>query len=141
MTIKNPLKILCVIQRFSPAIGGSEQLAEKYADFLSKNHKVTVITTDAIELDSFWNESKKKDIEILSKPYDVKRFQILIPEKVPQTFTQFPFTISQPGPFCPDLWQYFENLQEKYDLIIGTSFPYDHLIPTISYAKRIHCIF
>jgi len=136
MSIKNPLKILCVIQRFSPAIGGSEQLAEKYVDYLSKNHKIDLITTEAIELDSFWNESKKKHISLPSKPYNIKRFPILTPAEIPQNFFQLQFPISQPGPFCPELWQYFENLQEKYDLIIGTSFPYDHLVPAIFYAKK-----
>lgn len=129
------LKILFLVQRFSPALGGSEQLAEKYVDYLSQKHEVDVVTTDAIELDAFWNDSKKQNVSLPSKPYSVQRFSITTPDKIPENYFSQHFPISQPGPFSIDLWKFLNHPQKKYDLIIGTSFPYDHLIPSVFYSK------
>lgn len=130
------MKILCVSQRFFPVIGGSEQLAQTYVNFLSKNHDVTVYTSDADDLNSFWNETGKKVQEIEKPNYKIKRYPILIPNKVPQNLYHFPFSISVPGPFCPQMWNDLLNMKEKFDLIIATSFPYDHIVPAFVASKK-----
>ena len=130
------MKILCISQRFYPVVGGSEQLAETYMSFLSKNHDVTVYTSDADELNSFWNENGKKVEYIEKQNYKIKRYPILIPSKVPENLYNFPFSTSVPGPFCPQMWEDLLNLKEKFDLIIATSFPYDHIVPAFVASKK-----
>ena len=130
------MKILCVSQRFFPTIGGAEQVVKNYLDFLSKNHEITVYTTNAYDLKSFWDEKGKKIMNPPSLNYEIKRYEILPPNKVPKEFHDFPFTISSPGPFSPDLWNDLLNLKDNFDLIIGTAFPYDHIIPAFIASKK-----
>ncbi len=132
------MKILCVSQRFYPVIGGSEQLAETYMSFLSKNHDVTVYTSNADDLNSFWNVNGKKAEEIDKQNYKIKRYPILVPSKVSANLYRFPFSTSVPGPFCPQMWEDLLNIKEKFDLIIATSFPYDHIVPAFVASKKYH---
>lgn len=136
MNMKNSLKILCITQRFFPAVGGAEKVVENYMDFLSKNHSVTVFTTNAYDLKSFWDSRGKTVMRTEGKNYAIKRFPILIPEKVNPTFYNIPFTISSPGPFSPELWNSLLNTSEKFDLVIATAFPYDHIIPALLASKK-----
>lgn len=130
------MKILCISQRFYPSVGGAEQVAKNYMDFLSENHEITVYTTNASDLNSFWNERAKKIVNPISLNYKIKRYEILPAQKIPKEFHVFPFTISSPGPFCPDLWKDLLNLKENFDLIIATTFPYDHIIPAFLASKK-----
>ena len=54
------MKILTVIQRYHPVIGGSENLAKSLMDYMAKNHDVTVYTTSADDIQSFWYTGSKK---------------------------------------------------------------------------------
>ena len=105
-------------------------------DFLSKNHEITVYTTNAYDLNSFWDGKGKKIVNPPSLDYEIKRYEIFPPHKIPKEFHYFPFTISSPGPFSPDLWKDLLNLEENFDLIIGTAFPYDHIIPAFLASKK-----
>ena len=68
------MKILCVIQRFYPAIGGAENLMKQYLDYLSLNHDVTVYTSNANHLSDFWNTTKKNTSINENKNYKIHRF-------------------------------------------------------------------
>ena len=48
----------------------------------------------------------------------------------------FPLLSNYPGPFMPDLWIELLSEKLKYDLIIVTAFPYDHVIPAFIAAKK-----
>lgn len=135
------MKILCVTQRFFPVVGGAEQIAEKLVDYLAKRHEVTVYTTNALELNSFWDEKAKTVISVPAKSYKIKRYEILTPSKVPKNFFKFPLSISSPGPFSPGLWDELLNLKEDFDLIIASSFPYDHIIPAFLASKKFQIPF
>lgn len=105
-------------------------------DYLSQKHKVVVFTSNAEKLDSFWNDSIKTIGNPTEKNYQVKRYSILQPSKVPTELYDLPFTIGSPGPFCPDMWHDLLNLEEKPDLIIATAFPYNHIIPAFLASKK-----
>ncbi len=106
-------------------------------DFLSQKHDVTVYTTNAIELNSFWDPSAKTTGNIQNfhdKNYKVKRYQILQPAAA--TDNSDPFSILSPGPFCPGMWNDLLNMKDNFDLIIATAFPYDHIIPALIASKK-----
>jgi len=130
------MKILCVIQRFFPVVGGAENTIEKLMDYLSQKHEVTVITTDAKSLDSFWEKNIKTVKNTSKKGYKIHRYKILTPNSVPENLFVYPLSISSPGPFCPEMWNDLLNSDEKFDLIITSSFPYDHVIPAFVAAKQ-----
>ena len=130
------MKILAVIQRFYPAIGGAENVMKRYLDYLSINHEIVVYTSDALDLSSFWSKKNSQDIDTKEKNYLVKRFKILTPNEIHPTELSFPYSISSLGPFCPEMWDSLLNLDNDFDLIIASSFPYDHMIPAFLAAKK-----
>lgn len=55
------MKILHVIQRYWPYAGGSERHFQEISERLVRaGHEVTVFTTDAFELERFWNPTKAR---------------------------------------------------------------------------------
>lgn len=129
------MKILCVTQRFNPAIGGAEQVAERFMDFLSTRHEVTVYTTNALELDAFWKSDGIKVKDETQKDYVVKRFDVVIPSKIGQNLHNSPFSYGMPGPFSPLMWNEILKTGNLYDLIIASGFPYNHVIPAYLVSK------
>jgi glycosyltransferase involved in cell wall biosynthesis len=130
------LKILCVSQRFFPAVGGAEKVAEYLMDYLSQRHEVEVYASNALKLDYFWDEKSEAVSNADGKNYKIKRYPILQPSKVPESLYEFPFSIGSPGPFCPEMWHDLLNLEKKPDLIIATAFPYNHIIPAVLASKK-----
>jgi glycosyltransferase involved in cell wall biosynthesis len=130
------MKILCVIQRFYPAIGGAENVMKQYLDYLSTNHEIVVYTSDALDLSSFWSKKNSQDIDTKEQNYLVKRFKILTPTEIHPSEFSFPYSISSLGPFCPEMWNSLFNLDDDFDLIVASSFPYDHIIPAFLAAKK-----
>lgn len=131
------MKILCVSQRFSPAMGGAELLAEKLMDFLSTIHEITVYTTDAIDLNDFWIPNSKKDTSYdIHKNYVIQKFEIVTPSEIDVKLYDFPFSIGIPGPFSPGMWQALLTLGKNYDLIIASGYPYNHIIPAYLASRK-----
>lgn len=130
------MKILFVVQRFPPAIGGTEQIAENLANYLSERHDVTVFTTTAFDLDSFWDPNAKKIKENNTGRYNLKRFEIVQPSQVSSELAKFPFAVAIPGPFSPTMWKEIIESGSTFDLIVVTSFPYNHVIPAYYIAKN-----
>ena len=132
------MNILTVIQRYDPVIGGSEILTKRFMDYLSKNHNVTVYTTTADDIQSFWNRDASKITEDKSKNNMIKRYDFLTPTEIRYDKNLFtlPLITNHPGPFSPKLWNDLVLKKIDYDLIYVTSFPYDHVIPAYVAAKK-----
>jgi len=132
------MNILTVIQRYYPVIGGSENLTKNLMDYLSKNHNVTVYTTSADDIQSFWYAKSKKIQNPPSLNYEVKYSDFLIPSQIKyqKTLEKFPFYSNYPGPFSPQLWKDLVVDQVNFDLIFATAFPYDHVFPAFLSAKK-----
>jgi len=130
--------ILVITQRFFPAIGGAENLAKIFLDHLSINHKITVYTTNAKEIQSFWYEDSEKIKEFEPYEYSIQRCGFLIPTQIKhdKITTDFPFMTNYPGPFSPKMWNDLVLNKIDYDLIYVTSFPHDHIIPAYIAAKK-----
>ncbi len=132
------MKILCVIQRFFPVIGGSELLTKTFMDHLSKKHQITIYTTNAFDIKSFWDKNAKKIKNNNSVNYEIKRFDFLVPSQIAHNdkLEKFPISSNYPGPFSPKMWTELVSKQIDYDLIYVTSFPYDHILPAYVAARK-----
>ena len=132
------MKILCIIQRYFPVIGGSELLTKTYMDYLSKRHEVTVYTTDAFDIKTFWDKNAKKIKSDNSINYEIKRFDFLVPSQIAHddNLQNFPIPSNYPGPFSPKMWTELVLKKIDYDLIYVSSFPYDHILPAYVAAKK-----
>jgi glycosyltransferase involved in cell wall biosynthesis len=132
------MKIISIIQRYHPVIGGSENLTKNLMDFLEKFHEITVYTTTADEIQSFWYPQSKKIQKSSNLPYPVKNFDFLTPTEIKHDgfLEKIPIISSHPGPFSPELWRNLIFQNNDYDLLFVTSFPYDHIIPAYFSAKK-----
>ncbi|MGI0056353.1 MAG: glycosyltransferase family 4 protein [Nitrosarchaeum sp.] len=132
------MKILCIVQRYYPVIGGAENLMKSIMDYLSKNHEVTVYTTTAKDIEAFWDPTAETINEENLLNYPLKRFKIATPTEIKfdNDINSFYIASSHPGPFCPGLWQELVFKKIDYDLIIAASYPYDHIIPAYVAAKK-----
>jgi len=132
------MNILTVIQRYYPVIGGAEILTKDFLDHLSKLHQVTVYTTNAADIDSFWNKDAKKISKSEPMDYEVIRTDFLTPEEIKfdEKISKLPFALNHPGPFSPKMWTDFVVDTINYDLIFAISFPYDHILPAYVASKK-----
>jgi len=132
------MRILCVIQRYFPALGGSEILAKKFMDYLSKKHQVTVYTTNVDDISGFWNKESEKVRTPLSENYPVERFDVVTTSELKSdaSLRLFPWALNHPGPFIPKLWENIVTKKVDFDLIFVTAFPYDHIIPSYLASKK-----
>lgn len=72
------MKILHIIQRYSPAYGGSEIYMKVVSEYFAKENQVEVWTSDALDLEAFWDLSKRrieKKNEIINNVL-VRRFSV-----------------------------------------------------------------
>jgi len=132
------MKLLTVIQRYYPVIGGSENLTKNLMDHMSKTHKVTVYTTLADDIQSFWYPESKKIQQSHPLNYEVKHYDFLIPTEIKHDseLNQLPVISNHPGPFSPKLWNDLVIEKIDFDLIFSTAFPYDHILPAYVSAKK-----
>jgi len=132
------MKILCVVQRYYPIIGGAENHVKELMDHLSKNHDVTVFTTTAFDQKAFWDKDAEKIQQYTFDNYKVKRFDILPLSEInwDKYAQDFPLALSNPGPFSPKLWEELVIKKIDYDLIFAASFPFNHILPAYVASKK-----
>ena len=132
------MKILFVIQRYHPVIGGSEIFAKNFVDYLSQRHQVTVYTTFVKNIKALWNKDISKLSETTPLDYPLKRYDNLTPQEIKfdNAVEKLSLVTNHPGPFLPKLWEDLVLKKIDFDLIITTAFPYDHIIPTFVACKK-----
>ena len=132
------MRILCIIQRYYPAIGGAEILTKSLMDHLSKNHEVVVCTSNAQDIRSFWNKNTEKISVLNPVQYTVNRYEIVTSRELntDEYLEKFPLASNYPGPFLPQLWNDLVCNPIEYDLIFVTAYPYDHILPAYVAAKK-----
>ena len=118
------MKILTVIQRYYPVIGGSENLTKNLMDYMSKKHEVTVYTTSADDIQSFWYADSKKIKHSSPLNYEVNRYDFLLPTEIKHELelNELPVISNHPGPFSPKLWNDLVIKKIDSDLIFSTAF-------------------
>jgi glycogen synthase len=133
------MNILTIIQRYHPVIGGSENLTKTFMDYLSKNHTITIYSTIAKDIESFWCGDDQTISENNTLDYKVTKHDFLIPTQIKHDFTldKFNFVTTHPGPFSPKLWDKLFLKKNNFDLIFATAFPYDHILPAYAAAKKL----
>lgn len=131
------MRILYVIQRYAPYIGGAELVFQENAERLARDgHAVTVYTTDAWDLERFWRADKRAvalENETLNQVF-VQRFPI---EYLPLSQFAFPalkrgmsiladvsknttpllFSLARYVPYVPELDRALDTSSERFDLV------------------------
>ena len=133
------LKLLNIIQRYPPALGGSEIYFQKLSEFLaSKGHEVSVWTSNANNLESFWstnhpllpcteesiNSVKVRRFKLFHIP--LQRLVLKIISKIPIRTLQC-LTFSH-NPIMPEMLKLASRCDETFDAVHAGCFPYAYPI-------------
>ncbi|TFF88157.1 MAG: glycosyltransferase family 1 protein [Promethearchaeota archaeon] len=138
------MQISHVVQRYYPAISGSELYMQRISELLNKRHEIKVACSNALDFYSFWDPNGKKVDERISKVKNIPIYRF--PIKYRYFINKFPlfeykeiknalkkitrfrvplldiYNILINGPYCPDLLRFLLN--SKQDIIHSTCFPF-----------------
>jgi glycosyltransferase involved in cell wall biosynthesis len=153
------LRILHIIQRYHPYIGGSELYFQELSERLARaGHRVEVWTTDAWDLDYFWSPKARR----IQSPRDthngvlIRRFPVrhlpLPPiyyrgwrramaelSDLPLRSTSLLYKMSRLTPWIPSLWRALDKLPPgTFDLVHTANIPFESMITAAAnYAERV----
>ena len=150
------MRVLHVIQRYFPYTGGSELYFQELSEQLARDgHDVTVITTDAWDLDHFWAPNRRRVAEPRATHNGVRilRFSVRrapgppiiypILRRLMVELGRLPGTVplvrrlGQLTPRVPGMAQYLRTTADHYDLVNSTNITLDFtIVPALAFAKR-----
>lgn len=129
------MRVAHFIQRFPPALGGSESYFARLSRYLvSQGDQVTVFTSQAIDLEAFWSpESRCAPAGVtVEDEVEVRRYSLwrwpgrryllkalsLVPNRLWQCLTM------PANPICPAMWRDAGRLALPFDVVHAAAFPY-----------------
>lgn len=141
------MRILHVIQRYWPYVGGSElyfqELSERMA---AQGHQVTVYTTNAWDLEFFWSAGKRHvdPGELEHNGVRVRRFPVhrlpfseisyhgfrrivLMLSRIPAA-TPAAFAVAACTPLLPEMASRLATGKEEFDLVHAGNIPFDAVV-------------
>jgi glycosyltransferase involved in cell wall biosynthesis len=151
------VKILHVIQRYWPYTGGSERHLQEISERLARRgHRVTVLTTDAFDLELFWNPRKERvptpvethngveirRVPVRHLPGNHLAFGAI--RRAMSALSEMPFDagwvlrrMARFVPWVPDLDQALTDLDDDYAIVHGMNICFESLLlPAHAMARR-----
>ncbi|MDP2728499.1 MAG: glycosyltransferase family 4 protein, partial [Dehalococcoidia bacterium] len=147
------MRILHVVPRYWPYVGGSEKWFQEVSERLARDgHQVTVITTDAWDLEYFWDKSKQS-IPVAEEVHNGVRIRRLPVRHLPLSHIVYPgtrrvmcwlargprlghqalFALGATTPLVPALARELSRLDPQPEVVHATTVPFDSLV---YYAQR-----
>lgn len=151
------MRVLYVIQRYAPFIGGAELVFQENGERLAHaGHAVTVYTTDAWDLERFWRDDKGR-VDVQSETLNevfIERFPV---EYLPLSRLTFPgikrvmgiiselpfdskgllFALSRYVPYVPELDAMLDTSSERFDIVHTANISLDSSVyAAYRFAKR-----
>ena len=151
------MRILHVIQRYWPAVGGAEiHLGEISARSAAEGHQVTVATTDALDFELFWDPRRRRIVQpddehagvrILRFPvrhlpvarlaYPGIRRLLWLLSKTRATPLPVLYRLARSTPRVPDLRHWLATTAEPFDLVAGVTICFEPLLEAgLRFAQR-----
>lgn len=152
------MRILHIAQRYLPALGGAERyLHELSSRLVAEGHQVTVITTDSLDFELFWDpscrrvrerESYYEGVRVIRLPvshvpmpqlaYPAIRRLLWLMSQVSVIPTGLMWKLARYTPWVPALWKWIEEDQGHYDIVGGMTICFEPLLEAgRRFAKRI----
>jgi glycogen(starch) synthase len=142
------VRILHIIQRYWPAEGGAERhLGELSQRLVADGHDVTVLTTDALDIELFWNGNRRRvevhhevheGVEIIRLPvhhlpmvplgYPAWRRLLWVLSRSGLATSAFLERVSRYTPYVPDLRTWLRLTDEPFDLVAGMTICFEPLL-------------
>ncbi|MBN1537122.1 MAG: glycosyltransferase family 4 protein [Anaerolineales bacterium] len=143
------MKILHVVQGYTPAIGGTEYLIQKISETLTQEFgdEVTVFTTNCFNGEGFWNPRMPTMATGVSEINGVKIHRFPVRSRLSQNLRPIQkifFQLNLPyndwlrtyfgGPIIPHLAQSIAEFPA--DVVAASSFPLLHMFDTLKGARK-----
>jgi len=151
------MKVLHIIQRYWPYIGGSERYFQEISERLVRDgHEVTLLTTDAWDLEYFWDRRKKR-VETPLEVHNGVRIRRIPVRHLPASPVAYPvirrlmaslshwpvgsvpllFAAARLMPWLPDLMPVLRSIKTPFDVVHAANVPFDSLLCTaFCYAQE-----
>lgn len=156
MKPRSKMRILHIIQRYYPYTGGSEIYFQELSEGLvADGHDVTVLTTDAWDLEHFWASGRRRIAErrTVHNGVQIIRFPVWrapgppivypIVRRLMVEFGRFPGTLplvrrlSRITPRVPEMEHYLATTTDTYDVVNSTNITLDFtIVPALQFARR-----
>lgn len=130
------MKLAIVNQRYGLEVnGGSEYYTRLLAEHMAKYHEVDVLTTKAMDHDT-WSNIFEQDEELIHgikvRRFEVKKERTDAFRRIDRIRYHFPWKsrliekkwIYEQGPYTPDLIKYIERHTDEYDLFLFVTYLY-----------------
>lgn len=142
------MRILHVVQRYHPAIGGAELYMEEIsARLAAAGHQVTVFTSDALDSDLFLDPERRRAVELSSthRGVQVDRFPVrhlpasqttylglrrlmLLLSDVPPVPNRLLSWLANYTPWVPELWDWVDSHAGEYDVVGATTTAFEPFV-------------
>jgi glycosyltransferase involved in cell wall biosynthesis len=150
------MRVLHVIQRYYPYVGGSERYYQQLGEQLvADGHEVTVLTTDAWDLEHFWAPGRRRidvpqeivqGVRVLRFPvrrapgpplsYAVLRRLMVELSRLPRTEALLG-RMARLTPQVPGLERWLRTTREPFDLVGSANITLDFtILPALAFARR-----
>lgn len=132
----------------SQAYGGAERHAQEFAELLSENFEIDVITTTARDYRTWKNEytsgvSFEKKLKVYRFPVKKKRslfFSFINRRAIEKQNNlkdlEFETWLKAQGPYVPELVEFVKNNSQNYDLFFCFTYLYYPIVKSIPYIKE-----
>jgi glycosyltransferase involved in cell wall biosynthesis len=151
------MRVLHIIQRYWPAVGGAEShLREISTRLVADGHQVTVATTDALEYEYFWDLRRRHIAETVSEHEGVRILRFPV-HHLPASSLAYAgvrrllwlLSVARPippavlacvarlTPWVPGLWNWLQTTDEAFDLVAGMTICFEPLLDAgLRFARR-----
>jgi glycosyltransferase involved in cell wall biosynthesis len=123
------------IQRYPPALGGSEAYFARLSRYLvARGEQVNVFTSIALDLDAFWSRhgaclqagiENDRGVEVHRYPllrWPARRYVLKAMSLLPHRLWQ---CLTLPcNPICPGMWRDAGRVEPRFDAVHASAFPY-----------------
>lgn len=151
------MRILHIISRYWPARGGAEgYLSEISARLVAEGHHVTVATSDALDVEVFWDPARRRVSEGQGEHAGVRvlRFPVRHLPFAPLLYSVWRYIglralarlplpvgllnrLARYTPWSPDLWRWLDETPEKFDVVGSAGILYEPFIAAgLRFARR-----
>jgi glycosyltransferase involved in cell wall biosynthesis len=148
------MRVAHFVQRYPPALGGSEAYFSRLSRHLAAaGHHVSVFTTTALDLESFWSRSGRRLSPGITREDGIqvrryspawgfrgRRFVLKALSLLPQRTWQL---LTMPcNPIAPAMWRDAGRVDLPFDLVHATAFPYGWVLASaLRLARRLRVPF
>jgi glycogen(starch) synthase len=151
------MRVLHVIGRYWPARGGAEAYLHEISRRLVRDgHEVTILTTDALDVEVFWNPRRQRipEREAEQDGVRIRRFPVRHLPFSPRSYAAWRYLgliglahlplpaglltrLARYTPWTPGLWQWLAGNRERYDVVGGAMILYEPLVAAAQqFARR-----